>query len=158
MKRVVITGLGCITPIGTNISEFEASLFAGRTGIAEFGLLPEAVEGQNGIKFNRMASVVGFDPDQHLSTGVVTATNRTTQFAIVAARQAAAQSDLIKHYALKTLPSSLAAPAAVAHPKKSRPPSSTTATPASTPSPLPAPWPRPAAATSPSISASPAPS
>ncbi len=99
MKRVVITGLGCITPIGTNAAEFEASLFAGRTGIAEFGLLPEAVEGQNGIRFNRMAQVFGFDPDQHLSTGVVTATNRTTQFAIVAARQAAAQSELMKHYA-----------------------------------------------------------
>jgi 3-oxoacyl-[acyl-carrier-protein] synthase II/nodulation protein E len=99
LKRVVITGLGCITPIGTNAAEFEASLFAGRTGIAEFGLLPEAVEGQNGIRFNRMAQVFGFDPDQHLSTGVVTATNRTTQFAIVAARQAAAQSELMKHYA-----------------------------------------------------------
>ena len=99
MKRVVITGLGCITPIGATVSEFQASLFAGRTGIAEFGLLPEAVEGQNGIRFNRMASVEGFDPDQHLSTGVVTATNRTTQFAIVAARQAAVQSDLMNHYA-----------------------------------------------------------
>jgi 3-oxoacyl-[acyl-carrier-protein] synthase II/nodulation protein E len=99
LKRVVITGLGCITPIGANVPEFEASLFAGRTGIAEFGLLPEAVEGQNGIRFNRMASIHGFDPDQHLSTGVVTATNRTTQFAIVAARQAAAQSELMKHYA-----------------------------------------------------------
>ncbi len=99
MKRVVITGMGCITPIGATVSEFESSLFAGRTGIAEFGLLPEAVEGQNGIRFNHMASVHGFDPDQHLTTGVVTATNRTTQFAIVAARQAAAQSDLMKHYA-----------------------------------------------------------
>lgn len=99
MKRVVITGLGCITPIGANVPEFEASLFAGRTGIAEFGLLPEAVEGQNGIRFNRMASIQGFDPDQHLSTGVVTATNRTAQFAVVAARQAAAQSGLMSHYA-----------------------------------------------------------
>jgi 3-oxoacyl-[acyl-carrier-protein] synthase II/nodulation protein E len=99
LKRVVITGLGCITPIGANVPEFAASLWAGRTGIAEFGLLPEAVEGQNGIRFNRMASVPDFDPDQHLSTGVVTATNRTTQFAIVAARQAAAQSGLMRHYA-----------------------------------------------------------
>ena len=91
--------MGCITPIGASVPEFEAALFAGRTGIAEFGLLPEAVEGQNGIRFNHMASVHGFDPDQHLTTGVVTATNRTTQFAIVAARQAAAQSELMQHYA-----------------------------------------------------------
>ncbi|WP_263373006.1 beta-ketoacyl-[acyl-carrier-protein] synthase family protein [Granulicella aggregans] len=99
MKRVVITGMGCVTPIGNTIPEFESSLFAGRTGIAEFGLLPEAVEGQNGIRFNRMASVIGFDPDQHLTSGVITATNLTAQFAIVAARQAAAQSELMKHYA-----------------------------------------------------------
>ncbi len=99
MKRVVITGMGCVTPIGNTIPEFESSLFAGRTGIAEFGLLPEAVEGQNGIRFNRMASVTGFDPDQHLTSGVITATNLTAQFAIVAARQAAVQSDLMKHYA-----------------------------------------------------------
>jgi 3-oxoacyl-[acyl-carrier-protein] synthase II/nodulation protein E len=99
LKRVVITGMGCVTPIGNTIPEFESSLFAGRTGIAEFGLLPEAVEGQNGIRFNRMASVTGFDPDQHLTSGVITATNLTAQFAIVAARQAAVQSDLMKHYA-----------------------------------------------------------
>jgi len=99
LKRVVITGLGCITPIGANIPEFQSSLFAGRTGIAEFGLLPEAVEGQNGIRFNQMAQVHGFDPDQHLSTGVVTATNRTTQFAVVAAREAVKQSGLMAHYA-----------------------------------------------------------
>jgi nodulation protein E len=98
LKRVVITGMGCITPIGNTVPEFEASLFAGRTGIAEFGLLPEAVEGQNGIRFNRMAPVVGFDPDQHLTTGVITATNRTTQFAIVAARQAVAQAGLMANY------------------------------------------------------------
>lgn len=103
LKRVVITGLGCITPIGNSVPEFEASLFAGRTGIAEFGLLPEAVEGQNGIRFNRMASINGFDPDQHLSTGVITATNRTTQLAIVAARQAAAQAGLMANYSAEDI-------------------------------------------------------
>jgi 3-oxoacyl-[acyl-carrier-protein] synthase II/nodulation protein E len=99
LNRVVITGLGCITPIGANVPEFEASLFAGRTGITEFGLLPEAVEGQNGIRFNRTGAVHGFDPDQHLTSGVVTATNRTAQFAVVAARQAAAESRLMEHHA-----------------------------------------------------------
>ncbi len=99
MKRVVITGLGCITPIGATVPEFEASLWSGRTGITDFGLLPEAMEGSNGIRFTHSGAVRDFDPDQHLSTGVVTATNRTAQFAIVAARQAAIQSELMQHHA-----------------------------------------------------------
>jgi nodulation protein E len=99
LKRVVITGLGCVTPIGLNVPEFEDSLLSGRSGIAPFGLLPEAVEGSNGLRFNQMASISGFDPDQHLASGVVTATNPTAQYAIVAARQAATQSCLMQHHA-----------------------------------------------------------
>jgi len=33
MRRVVITGLGIISPIGNNVAEVEASLRAGRSGI-----------------------------------------------------------------------------------------------------------------------------
>ncbi|HWZ52835.1 MAG TPA: beta-ketoacyl-[acyl-carrier-protein] synthase family protein [Granulicella sp.] len=99
MKRVVITGLGCVTPIGLNVPEFEDSLFHGRSGIAPFGLFPEAVEESNGLRFNQIASISGFDPDQHLASGVTTATNRTAQYAIVAARQAASQSSLMQHHA-----------------------------------------------------------
>ena len=47
MKRVVITGLGCITPIGLTVPAFEQSLFAGHSGIAPFGPLPET--GEQGI-------------------------------------------------------------------------------------------------------------
>jgi nodulation protein E len=99
LKRVVITGLGCVTPIGSTVPAFEDSLFRGRTGIAPFGLLPEAIEGSNGLRFNQMASITDFDPDLHLSSGVVGATNRTAQYAIVAARQAATQSGLMQHHA-----------------------------------------------------------
>jgi nodulation protein E len=99
LKRVVITGLGCVTPIGLNVPSFENSLFSGRSGIAAFGLLPETTEGSNGLRFNQMASIEGFDPDQHLSSGVVGATNRTAQYAIVAAREAATQSGLMPHHA-----------------------------------------------------------
>jgi nodulation protein E len=99
LKRVVITGLGCVSPIGLTVPAFEDSLFSGRTGIAPFGLLPEAIEGSNGLRFNQMASIVDFDPDQHLSSGVVGSTNRTAQYAIVAARQAALQSGLMQHHA-----------------------------------------------------------
>jgi 3-oxoacyl-[acyl-carrier-protein] synthase II/nodulation protein E len=99
LKRVVITGLGCVTPIGLTVPAFEDSLFSGRSGIAPFGLLPEAIEGSNGLRFNQMASISDFDPDQHLSSGVVGSTNRTAQYAIVAAREAATQSGLMQHHA-----------------------------------------------------------
>jgi len=98
LKRVVITGLGCVTPIGLAVPAFQDSLFSGRSGIAPFGLLPEAIEGSNGLRFSQMASIADFDPDQHLASGVVAATNRTAQYAIVAARQAALQSCLMQHH------------------------------------------------------------
>jgi nodulation protein E len=103
LKRVVITGLGCITPIGLTVPAFEQSLFAGHSGIAPFGLLPEAIDGSNGLRFSQMASISGFDPDQHLASGVVTATNRTAQYAIVAAREAASQSGLMQHHAAEQI-------------------------------------------------------
>ncbi len=42
MNRVVVTGLGCITPIGNSVADFRTSLFAGTTGIAPFPPYPEA--------------------------------------------------------------------------------------------------------------------
>jgi 3-oxoacyl-(acyl-carrier-protein) synthase len=35
MTRVVITGAGCITPIGQDVASFGENLFAGRSGIRE---------------------------------------------------------------------------------------------------------------------------
>ncbi len=103
MNRVVVTGLGCITPIGNSVADFRTSLFAGTAGIAPFPPYPEApVRGADktqGLRFTQSAAVKGFDPRQHLDSGIITATDRTTQFAIVAARQAALESQITKHYA-----------------------------------------------------------
>ncbi|KOR29239.1 hypothetical protein TI04_09110, partial [Achromatium sp. WMS2] len=44
MSRVVITGLGAITSIGTNVKTFFANLLAGRSGIVDFRQHPEAGE------------------------------------------------------------------------------------------------------------------
>jgi len=41
MSGVVITGLGAVTPIGTNTEEFFASLLAGRSGVVDFRRHPE---------------------------------------------------------------------------------------------------------------------
>jgi hypothetical protein len=36
VKRVVVTGMGCVTPIGNSVAEFREALYAGRSGIAAF--------------------------------------------------------------------------------------------------------------------------
>ncbi len=99
MNRVVVTGLGCVTPIGNTVAAFRNSLFSGATGIAPFPPYPEAPGPTQGLRFTQTAAVKGFDPTQHLTSGIITATDRTTHFAIVAARQAAAESDLLQHHA-----------------------------------------------------------
>ena len=99
MNRVVVTGLGCITPIGNSVPEFRTALFAANTGIAPFPPYPEAPGETQGLRFTQSAAVRNFDPREHLESGIVTATDRTTQFAIVAARQAATESQLTNHYA-----------------------------------------------------------
>jgi len=50
-----------------------------------------------------MAAIPNFDPDVHLTSSVVTATNRTAQYAIVAARQAVKQANLMKHHAAEDI-------------------------------------------------------
>ena len=99
MNRVVVTGLGCITPIGNTVAEFRRSLFAGETGIAPFPAYPEAPGETQGLRFTQSAAVKGFDPYEHLESGIVVSTDRTAQFAIVAARQAAVESRITGHYA-----------------------------------------------------------
>ncbi len=98
MNRVVVTGLGCVTPIGSTVAEFQDSLFEGRSGIAAFPPYAEAPGPTQGLRFTRTAAVRGFDATEHLSSGVVGATNRTTHFAIVSARQAAAEAGLMEHH------------------------------------------------------------
>ena len=99
MNRVVITGLGCITPIGNTLDEFSANLFAGNTGIAPYTtLFPTPPAEDPGLKFKHMAEVKGFAPAEHLSSGTIVATERSAQFGIVAARQAAVHAGLREHH------------------------------------------------------------
>jgi len=98
VNRVVITGLGCISPIGSTVSAFRDSLFSGTTGISKISGVLDAPDGNPGVRYTQAATISDFDPTQHLDSGVIAASNRNTQFAIVAARQAAQQSNLLKHH------------------------------------------------------------
>lgn len=90
-KRVVITGMGVITSIGKNISEFKESLENGRLGISKiegldkFGELTVHVAGQ----------VKDFKPTElGMDAGSARRSDRFSQFGICAAIQAMEQSGL----------------------------------------------------------------
>jgi nodulation protein E len=104
MNRVVVTGLGCVTPIGNTVDAFRESLYAGRTGIAPFdlSLLPGALSPDPGIRYKTTAKVKDFhptqNPEQHLSSGFILTSELGAQFGIIAARQAVAHSGFLQHY------------------------------------------------------------
>jgi nodulation protein E len=104
MKRVAVTGLGCVTPIGNSVPAFRDSLYAGRSGIAPFDLttFPGALSPDPGIRFKTTAKVKDFDParnpEQHLTSSFILTSELGAQFGIIAARQAVAQSGLLQHH------------------------------------------------------------
>ncbi|MGA1983594.1 MAG: beta-ketoacyl-[acyl-carrier-protein] synthase family protein [Acidobacteriaceae bacterium] len=104
MNRVVVTGLGCVTPIGNTVDAFRESLYAGRSGIAPFDLdtMPGALSPDPGIRFKTTAKVRDFEPtknpEQRLTSGFILTSEIGAQFGIIAARQAVAHSGLLQHY------------------------------------------------------------
>ena len=93
MRRVVVTGAGCITAVGHDVEEFEASLVAGRSGISP---IPASRPGD--LHFEQTASVKHFDPARWLTVAQSQIAERSSTFAIAAARQAMAQARLRSVY------------------------------------------------------------
>ncbi|MBI3222042.1 MAG: beta-ketoacyl-[acyl-carrier-protein] synthase family protein [Nitrosomonadales bacterium] len=88
-KRVVITGLGIISPVGKDPAAFFNNLMAGRSGIKH--LRTGFVE-QLSIRIG--APVEDFDPAAHFSKIQLTGIERFSQFALVAAEQAVQDAQL----------------------------------------------------------------
>ncbi len=83
MKRVVITGIGAITPIGLSAETFCQNLCDGVNGIDEITRF-DATE----YKVKLAAEVKDFDPVAFMEKSVARKNDRFVQFAIAAARQA----------------------------------------------------------------------
>lgn len=89
MNRVVITGMGAVTPIGNSVPAFWDALQSGVCGIDTITLF-DASEG----KFTLAAEVKNFDAAAVLDKNTVRRTDRYTQFALAAAAEAMAMSGL----------------------------------------------------------------
>lgn len=98
MNRVVITGLGCITPIGNTPAALWQSLEAGYGGIQPIPADHEGATPDPRLRFTRVGLVPSLDLSGLSSTQVNTS-ERSSQFAILAARQAVQESGLLAHHA-----------------------------------------------------------
>lgn len=89
-RRVVITGLGAVTPVGNNISDMWASLLEGKSGVAHITRFDASV-----FSTQIAAEVKNFDPNLSLNPKEVRRTDVFVQFAVEASRQAIEDAGLV---------------------------------------------------------------
>src|SRR5574342_1264112 len=88
-RRVVVTGLGLVSPVGVGTEESWSALVAGKSGIAPITLFdastfPTRIAGE----------VKGFDPTKFMARKEVRRNDRFIQFALAAAEMAMRDSGL----------------------------------------------------------------
>lgn len=88
-RRVVITGMGAITPVGLNLPETWQAIQNGVCGIG-----PITQYDATGNKVTLAAEVKGFDPGAILGKPAARHLSRYTQLAVVAAREALADAGI----------------------------------------------------------------
>ena len=83
MRRVVITGMGALTPIGNTVEETWKSIKEGKSGIAPFThFSPE----NNKVKYG--AEIKNFQPELYMDTKEARKMARFTQYAVAASKMA----------------------------------------------------------------------
>lgn len=89
-RRVVITGLGAVTPIGNDVDTFWENLKAGKCGITKITKFDST-----DFKAHVAAEVKDFDPLLYMDKGEVRKNDPFSQFAIAAATQAVNDSEIM---------------------------------------------------------------
>ena len=90
MRRVVVTGLGIISPVGNTVKEFWSSLLAGVCGIGPITRYDASHE-----EVRVAAEVKDFDPTPYFNVGEQRRAERYVQYAVAAAMQAAADAEIV---------------------------------------------------------------
>ncbi len=88
-RRVVITGMGAITPIGNNVNDFWDSIKSGRHGFARISKFDPT-----GFKATIAAEVKDFDAKQYMDAKSARRMEEFCQYAVAAAGEAIADSGL----------------------------------------------------------------
>jgi 3-oxoacyl-[acyl-carrier-protein] synthase II len=88
-KRVVITGMGAITPLGHNVEDYWQALAAGRSGIEKIRGIDAA-----GYPVHVAAEVKDFEPEQYIDRKDARRMARFSQFAVAAAQEAVSSAGL----------------------------------------------------------------
>lgn len=89
-RRVVVTGQGVVTPIGTGVDNFWSAIRGGECGVGPVTAFP-----LTDLIYIRIAGEVkDFDPRKHLSSKPLLLADRYSQFAGAAAAEAVAQSGI----------------------------------------------------------------
>ena len=90
MRRVAITGAGTINALGHDVPSTLEAMREGRCGIG-----PLDIRDVDRLQITIGAQVKGFEPEAHFNRQDIALFDRFTQFTMIAARQAIAQSGLV---------------------------------------------------------------
>ncbi len=91
LERVVVTGMGVTSPLGSTCADFWAGLLAGRSGVAA---LADPVYASLPTRIGALAA--GFVVEEHFQRKEARRMSRSSQLALVAAGQALAQAGLLE--------------------------------------------------------------
>ena len=90
MVRAVVTGLGCITPIGHSVADFWTNLTAGVSGVKHITLFDASDQ-----ECQIAAEVKDWDPTRYMDPKAARRAARFSQFSVAAARQAVEDAGLV---------------------------------------------------------------
>src|SRR5437660_12730129 len=88
-RRVVVTGLGAVTPVGNSVPQTWTNLLAGCSGIDQITLFDTSAFG---VRIG--GEVKNFKPEDHISSKELRHMDRSSKFALVAAKEAMTDADL----------------------------------------------------------------
>lgn len=90
MRRVVITGQGTINALGVNVAQTLEAFREGRCGISELD-----IRDVDRLSIRIAGQVKDYDPEAAFNRQQISLYDRFTQFTLIAAREAIAQSGLL---------------------------------------------------------------
>ncbi len=88
-RRVVVTGMGAITPIGTGVSEFWSGMLEGKNGVA-----PITKFDASKFETQFAAEIRNFDPEDYLEKKIIRRLDPFSQYALVTSDMAVADSGI----------------------------------------------------------------